>query len=231
MLKVENISFSYGSKKVLRDISFTIGDGEIVGLLGKNGTGKTTLMKILATCLVADCGEIELDGLDPFSAPLKYRRRIGYLPEKSPLYEEMTVKEYLKYRAKLKGERTLRLARRVVEVMKLCSLQEKAQTPISALSLGYRKRVSVAETVLRRPGVLLFDDLFPGLDSEQRRNMREILSNPAIRSSVLISGHELPELCEFCSRFLILRDGRIAEEFSMRGKTPAEGAAALEKLL
>ncbi len=228
MLSIKNISFAYGRSQVLRDVSFTVGEGEIIGILGKNGAGKTTLMKILSNCLTADEGFIDLDGANPAKTPVRYRRRIGYVSERGALYDEMTIKEYLKFRAKLKGERTLRIGRRINEVLKLCRIAEIADNAISTLSMGMRKRVLLADALLRRPSVLLCDDLLPGLDQEQRNGLKDVLSSLPAHSSALITGHELAELATICTRFLILRGGRIAADISAKGKSIEDTLKILE---
>ncbi|MBQ7190789.1 MAG: ABC transporter ATP-binding protein [Kiritimatiellae bacterium] len=231
MLTVDHLSFSYGRNTVLRDVSFQFETGEIIGLLGKNGTGKTTLLKILATSLMQDRGSIELDQVDPLATPIRYRTRIGYLPEKCPLYPEMTVKEYLAYRDRLKREKTLRVNRRVREVMANCDLTEVARKRIKTLSLGFQKRVAIADALLRKPSVLLLDDLLPGLDVAQRAQIIDLLRGTAARSAILIAGHEISELITFCTRFLVLSEGVIALDIPVKGTSPDELKTRLEKAI
>lgn len=215
MLNVQHIAFSFDRKHVLRDVTFSVAAGEIVGVLGANGTGKTTLLKVLATCLMQDAGTISLDDINPLETPLRYRKRIGYLPETSPLYPEMEVGEYLTYRAALKGERFLRIKRRVKEVQNLCELNSVAHSRIKNLSLGYRKRVGLADVLLRRPTLMLLDDLLPGLDAAHRKKTAEILTTAAPRSAILLTGHELHELASFCTRFILLENGAITQSLAV----------------
>ncbi|MBO4288185.1 MAG: ABC transporter ATP-binding protein [Kiritimatiellae bacterium] len=215
MLDVQHIAFSFGRKHVLGDVTFSVATGEIVGVLGANGTGKTTLLKVLATCLMQDAGTISLDDIDSLATPLRYRKRIGYLPETSPLYPEMEVGEYLTYRAALKGERFLRIKRRVKEVLNLCGLNPVARSRVKNLSLGYRKRVGLADVLLRRPTLMLLDDLLPGLDAAHRKKTAEILATSAPRSAILLTGHELHELAAICTRFVLLENGTITQSLSV----------------
>ncbi|MDR2848923.1 MAG: ABC transporter ATP-binding protein [Verrucomicrobiota bacterium] len=213
MLEIEHITFSYGSRKVLDDVSFTVAPGEIVAVTGANGAGKTTLMKLLACLLMQDSGCVRLHGIDPLLRPVKYRRALGYLSEEGPLYNEMTVEEYLVYRIRLKGERALRVRRRVREAMALCGLAESGAARIRLLSQGFRKRVGLADALLTRPKLLLLDDLLAGLDRPQRKKCAEVLAAAAPRSAVVVTGHELADMLGWCTRFVVLHRGRVAATF------------------
>ncbi len=219
MFEVRNIAFSYRDKPVLRDVSFVVSPGETVSLVGDNGIGKTTLLRILATVLVPDAGHILLDGQDALARPLRYCRQIGYLPEIPALYEDMTVKGYLDYRAALKGEPVKRIRRRVGESMEICRLSRIASQRLLGLSVGQKKRVALADAVLLRPRVLLLDDFLAGLDPSMREVSGEILSAVAAFSSVIVAGHELADLARSTTRFLVLQDGVI------RATIPAAGVA------
>jgi ABC-2 type transport system ATP-binding protein len=209
MLEVERINFSYGRRRVVEDVSFDVAPGEIVALTGPNGAGKTTLLKILACLLMQDGGCVRLDDVNPLERPVKYRRWIGYLSERCPLYGEMKVDEYLTYRVRLKGERSLRVRRRVSEAVELCGLGGVASDRIRSLSQGYRKRVGLAEAVALHPRLLLLDDLLAGIDAGQRKKTAALLSAASSRSAILVSGHELHELLPWCTRFLVMSQGRI----------------------
>lgn len=215
MLNVQHIAFAFGRKHVLRDVTFSVAAGEIVGVLGANGTGKTTLLRVLATCLMQDAGTVSLDDINPLATPLRYRKRIGYLPETSPLYPEMEVNEYLTYRAALKGERFLRIRRRVKEVLNLCELNPVSHSRIKNLSLGYRKRVGLADVLLRRPTLMLLDDLLPGLDAAHRKKTAEVLTAAAPRAAILLTGHELHELAAICTRFILLENGAVTQSLAV----------------
>ena len=190
MFEVRNIAFTYRSEPVLRDVSFVVSPGEAVCVAGANGAGKTTLLKVLATLAVPDSGTVVVDGQNALARPLKYRRQLGYLPERVALYEDMTVKEYLHYRALLKGEMSKRIRRRIDEACETCRIAHLLRTPISSLSAGLAKRVAFADAILLRPRVLLLDDLLAGLDSEMRAGMGEIVSAAAAFSAVVVTGHE-----------------------------------------
>ena len=209
LLDVQNLTFSYGPHRVLSDVSFDVAPGEIVGLVGPNGAGKTTLLEILATLLLPDSGQISLSDTNPFAFPIKYRRSLGYLPESCPLYPEMTVSDYLIYRAKLKGERSPRIRRRVADALETCGLSDVAASAIAALSKGYQKRIGLADALLRRPKLILLDDPLAGLDAASRQRTGEILSAASVRSAVILAGHEIREMIGWCTRFLLLRQGRL----------------------
>lgn len=209
MLNVNQISFAYRTRRVLDSVSLDIVPGEIVGLIGANGAGKTTLLKVLATLLMHDCGSIRLNNINPLTRPIKYRAQLGYLSERTPLYNEMSVEEYLHHRIRLKGERTLRRRRRINEALENCALQDVRKEHIQLLSHGYRKRLSLAEALLTGPKLLLLDDLLAGLDRPQRKRCAETLVAISARSAILLTGHELEEMSAWCTRFIILHAGTI----------------------
>lgn len=220
MLEVRNISFSYSRQKVLRDVSFVVSPGEIVSIVGANGAGKTTLMRILATLQLPDSGTVMMDGVEAFARPLRYRRQLGYLPERIALYDDMTVREYLRYRALLKGESPKRVRRRVTESVELCQIGDVLRAPIAALSAGQRKRVALADAMILRPRVLLLDDFLAGLDESLRAMTGALLSNAVAFSSVIVTGHELDELAKWTTRFLVLRKGVISAAVETAGQEP-----------
>lgn len=217
MVEVRNIAFSYTGRPLLRDVSFVASPGEVVSVVGANGVGKTTLLRILATLAVPDSGTVMMDGSDALQRPLKYRRQIGYLPERVALYDDMTVKEYLNYRAALKGEPAKRVRRRVSESAELCQISFLLRTPIRTLSAGMRKRVALADALLLRPRVLLLDDFLAGLDRDMREAAGAILSNAAAFSSVIVTGHEIEDFCSWTTRFLVLRNGVVSATVDTTG--------------
>lgn len=217
MYEVRNIAFSYGSRSVLRDVSFVVSPGEAVGVVGANGAGKTTLMKVLATLSWPDSGTVMSDGQDALSRPLRYRRQIGYLPERVSLYDDMTVKEYLLYRAALKGEPEKRIRRRMNEAAEICRVSDILRTPVRRLSAGLAKRVALADALLLRPRVLLLDDFLSGLDIGMRAAAGDILAGAASFSSVIATGHEVSDFARWATRILVLRDGVIAAEIDTAG--------------
>ena len=217
MYEVRNIAFSYGSRSVLRDVSFVVSPGEAVGVVGANGAGKTTLMKVLATLSWPDSGTVMSDGQDALSRPLRYRRQIGYLPERVALYDDMTVKEYLLYRAELKGEPEKRIRRRMNEAAEICRVSDLLRTPVRKLSAGLAKRVALADALLLRPRVLLLDDFLSGLDIGMRAAAGDILAGAASFSSVIATGHEVSDFARWATRILVLRDGVISAEIDTAG--------------
>ena len=218
MLEVRNIAFSYNRKKVLRDVSFVASPGEVVTIVGANGAGKTTLMRILATLQLPDSGTVMMDGQDALARPLRYRRQLGYLPERIALYDDMTVKEYLRYRALLKGEPAKRVRRRVSESIELCQIGDILRERIGVLSAGQRKRVAIADAMILRPRVLLLDDFLSGLDGAMRAATGSLLSSAVAFSSVIVTGHELEYLAKWTTRFLVLHDGVLSASVEAAGQ-------------
>ena len=221
MLDIRNIAFTYRKEPVLRNVSFVVSPGETVSVVGANGAGKTTLLRILATLAVPDSGLVLSDGRNAFAHPVEYRRQLGYLPENVSLYDDMTVKEYLIYRARLKGEPFKRIRRRVGEASEMCRIADLMRRPIRWLSSGIKKRVALADALLLRPKVLLLDDFLAGLDTEMRDTAGEMLSEAAAFSSVIVTGHEIEDLSKWTTRFLVLRDGVISATIGASGVTPS----------
>ena len=217
MIEVRNLAFSYGRQKILRDISFVVSPGEVVSIVGANGVGKTTLLRILATLQFPDSGSVMVDGLDALARPIRYRRQLGYLPERVALYDDMTVREYLRYRALLKGESSKRVRRRVSEAVEICHIGDIMRLQIATLSTGLRKRVAIADAMILRPRILLLDDFLAGLDGTMRGVAGTILSNIVAFSSVIVTGHELDEFSKWTTRFLVLRDGVISSTVETAG--------------
>jgi ABC-2 type transport system ATP-binding protein len=231
MLEVDHISFSYGRHKVLDDVTFDVAPGEIVAVTGANGAGKTTLMKVLACLLMQDAGAVRLDTVNPLLRPVKYRRGIGYLSEHCPLYSEMTVEEFLTYRVRLKGERALRVRRRVNEALEMCGLEAEGKTRVRLLSRGYRKRVGLADALISHPKLLLLDDLLEGLDVAQRKKNAAVLSAASSRAAVVVTGHEIGEMLDWCTRFIVLNKGRVAAMYRTSDYARAELTRVLERQL
>jgi len=216
---------------VLRDVSFVVSPGETVSIVGANGTGKTTLMRILATLAVPVSGTVMVDGQNALESPFRYRRQIGYLPETVALYDDMTVKEYLQYRAALKGEPAKRVRRRVSESVDMCRIGSVLRTQIRSLSAGMRKRVALADALLLRPRVLLLDDFLAGLDTTMRAAAGGVLSSVAAFSSVIVTGHEIEDMATWATRFLVLRDGVIGASVPAAGLAPGELAGRVRLAL
>src|SRR5690349_9570402 len=209
MIRASNLSKFYGAKRALGPVSFEIQSGEAVGFLGLNGAGKTTALRILACDLRPSGGTISIDNVDAIAAPQELRKRIGFLPETPPLYADMTVIDYLRFAAELRGMRKPDHARRIPEVLDLTNLTEVAADPISTLSHGYRQRVGVAQAIVHDPKLLILDEPTRGLDPVQIVEMRAMIKDLKERHTILISSHILPEISQTCDRLLVLGRGEI----------------------
>ena len=231
MYEVRNIAFSYGDTPVLRDVSFMVSPGEAVAVVGANGAGKTTLMRVLSTLAVPTSGRVMIDGQDALMRPLRYLRQLGYLPENPSLYDDMSVKDYLTYRAQLKGELPKRIRRRVGEALEVCMLTDSRNRPLRLLSAGLRKRTALADAILLRPRVLLLDDFLAGIDRTMREAFEAIVPAVAAFSSVIATGHELEDLARWATRFLVLRNGVISAEISTAGMERMAAVKAVESAM
>ncbi|HUC83555.1 MAG TPA: ATP-binding cassette domain-containing protein [Candidatus Acidoferrales bacterium] len=209
MIEVSNLTKRYAGRTAVDDISFTVARGEIVGLLGPNGAGKSTTMRVLAGFIPANSGTVRVAGFDVFHDSDEARRRIGYMPENNPLYPEMRVREYLKFRARLKGLGWRRSRERVSLVMEQCGLTDVGRRVIGQLSKGYRQRVGLADALVHDPELVILDEPTIGLDPHQIRAVRTLIKNLAGKHTVLISTHILPEVEMMCGRILIMFNGRV----------------------
>ena len=209
MIKVENLTKRYAGNTAIKDLSFEVGQGEIMGFLGPNGAGKTTTMRILASFMPPTSGRASVAGFDIFEQSLQARAHLGYMPENVPLYNDMRVTEYLDYRAALKGVPHRRVGERVGDVKELCGLKEVEKKIIGTLSKGYRQRVGLADALLHEPDLLILDEPTIGLDPNQIRQVRELIKNLGKQHTILLSTHILPEVEMTCSRVIIIHKGRI----------------------
>lgn len=209
MIKVENLTKRFGRTTAIDNLSFEVKRGEIVGFLGPNGAGKTTTMRILSCFLPATGGKVTVGGFDVFNDSIEVRRKIGYLPENVPLYMDMRVKEYLAYRATLKGLSGKRKRQRVNEVVDICGLAEVKNNVIGRMSRGYKQRLGLADSLVHEPELLILDEPTIGLDPNQIRNIRNLIKSLANQHTVLLSSHILPEVEMICERVLIINKGRI----------------------
>jgi ABC-2 type transport system ATP-binding protein len=212
VIEVEHLSKSYGARRAVEDLSFSVGKGEIVGFLGPNGAGKSTTLRMLTGFLPPTAGRIRIDGLDMLTDAVEAKRRIGYMPEACPLYVEMRVDEYLRYRAELKGVPRRRIAERVRASLELASIQEVAGRIIGQLSKGTRQRVGLADALVADPPLLVLDEPTAGLDPNQIRGVRDVIKGLAGQKTVLLSTHILPEVEASCSRVVIIHKGRLVRE-------------------
>ena len=209
MIEVSGLTKRYAGRTAVSNLSFTVGRGEIVGFLGPNGAGKSTTMRILSCFLPANSGTALVAGFDVFTQADEVRRRIGYMPENNPLYPEMRVREYLKFRARLKGLSRRRCRERVDTVTQQCDLTDFSKKIIGTLSKGQRQRVGLADALVHEPDLVILDEPTIGLDPIQIRSVRQLIKDLGGNHTVLISTHILPEVETTCSRVLILHEGKI----------------------
>lgn len=209
MIEVSHLTRRYGDLTAVDDVSFVIGRGEVVGLLGHNGAGKTTIMKMMTGFLEPSGGTIRIDGLEIGRDTPAIQARLGYLPENCPVWPDMTVVDYLDYQAALHGVSTERRSRAIAQAIRRTALSEKAARPIHTLSRGYRQRVGVAQAILHEPDIIILDEPTNGLDPTQIRHMRELVRELATKATVIVSTHILQEVQAVCERVLILRAGRL----------------------
>jgi ABC-2 type transport system ATP-binding protein len=209
VIEVRNLSKYYGAHRAVDNISFTVADGEIVGFLGPNGAGKTTTIRILTCFQPATSGSATVAGHDVFTESLAVRAAVGYMPENVPLYPEMRVREYLRFRGKLRGlDGTAREAA-IDRVTQRCWLQDVINRPISQLSKGFRQRVGLADALLHNPPVLILDEPTVGLDPTQIRETRSLIRELAQDHTVILSSHILPEVEATCQRIIIIHKGKL----------------------
>lgn len=209
MIKVRNLSKFYGEKLAIDRLNFELKEGEIVGLLGLNGAGKTTTIRILTGYLMATDGLCELNGLNTFEHPLDVKRKIGYLPETPPLYPELTVIEYLTFAARIKQISEEDLSSELNRVLGLTDLTQVKEKVIETLSLGFRKRVGIAQAILGNPEIIIMDEPISGLDPKQIVEIRNLIHGLKEKHTILLSSHILPEVYKTCNRFLFLHKGRL----------------------
>ena len=210
MFEVRNIGFTRGGSEILSGVAFSVSAGEVVAVTGANGAGKTTLLKILAGVWMPTSGTVVADGTDMLAEPIRYRRRLGWLGETAPADEDLTVKAYLKYRARLKGEQSRKIRHRVHEALAVCGLGPFSDAFVGDLSRGLRKRVALAEAVLLRPRLLLLDDVFAGLDAATREAVVAMVASFQSFAAIVLSGHEKDWFARVGARILELKDGRIS---------------------
>ena len=209
MIDVKNLSRAYGEFLAVDKVSFDISGGEIVGLLGHNGAGKTTIMKMLSGYLEPSGGSICIDGINLESDPRGVQGRLGYLPENLPVYPDMTVADYLDYAATLKGLKGGDLRDAVRKAIRDTELEGKLLDPIATLSRGYKQRVGVAQALLGAPRVLILDEPTNGLDPTQTQHMRDLIKGLSRSATVILSTHIMQEVDAICDRVLILRSGKL----------------------
>ncbi len=212
MIRTQSVSKYYGRSCALRDLSLRIEDREVVGFLGLNGAGKTTTLRILAGLLAPSQGTVEIDGADLLGPDgPKVRQRIGFLPDRPPVYDEMPVRGYVAFAARLRGLQK-DVDERVDEVLQQVELTEVAQQTIGSLSHGFRQRVGIAQAIVHRPALVILDEPTSGLDPVQIAHMRGLVRKLGEAHTVLVSSHNLPEIEQTCDRLLVIRDGALVAQ-------------------
>jgi ABC-2 type transport system ATP-binding protein len=209
MIRVQELTKRYARNTAVDDISFEVQKGQIVGFLGPNGAGKTTTMRMLTCFLPPTSGSATVAGFDVLGAPMEVKRRIGYLPEIPPLYDEMRTTDYLAFVAKIKGLRGAELAKRVDYVLDRCAVAEVKDKVISKLSKGYRQRVGLAQAIVHNPEVLILDEPTAGLDPKQINETRELIRGLAGDHTIILSTHILPEVEQTCQQVIIINKGKL----------------------
>lgn len=215
MIELSHVSKRYGAVEAVHDLSFSAPKGQIVGLLGQNGAGKTTTLNMLTGYFPPTSGQVLVDGMDMLQHPRSCKRAIGYLPEKPPLYDEMTVAGYLTFVCRLKEVERRSIPRHIDEIMQICGLTEVRHRLLGHLSKGYRQRVGVAQALCGDPPVLVLDEPTVGLDPRQVVEIRELMRELGKNHTVIFSSHLLPEIQQLCQRVVLLHKGKLIREADM----------------
>jgi len=209
MIEVEHLTKRYGPTVAVADVSFEVRKGEILGFLGPNGAGKTTTMRVITGFLTPSGGRVRVAGYDVIEEPLEAKRRTGYLPESPPVYSDMTVAEYLKFVARIKGLARREIKKRIEEVSERCAITDVQHRQIGKLSKGYRQRVGLAQALVHNPAVLILDEPTAGLDPKQIIETRELIKSLGGEHTIILSTHILPEAQKSCQRVLVINEGKI----------------------
>ncbi len=222
MIRVDNLTRYYGDFAALDGASFELQEGEIVGLLGLNGAGKSTTLKILAGLLMPSRGSVHIGDHDLLADPDSVRASIGFLPEDPPLYRDMTVSSFLAHAGRLKGMSSSAVQARMPEVVRSCDLQGREDQVIGTLSHGYKKRVGIAQAIIHKPRLILLDEPISGLDPAQIVEMRQVVRGLAKGAAVIVSSHILSEISQTCDRILVLHGGKLVAQ-GTEGELVARG--------
>jgi ABC-2 type transport system ATP-binding protein len=218
MIEVKGLVKTYGPKRAVDGVSFSVNRGEILGFLGPNGAGKSTTMKMLTGFLRPDAGTASVDGIEVTADPVAVKRRLGYLPESAPAYPEMTVEEFLRFIAEVRGFRSaVEKGARVQRVLELTHLISVRKQTIETLSKGYKQRVGFAQALLHDPPVLVLDEPTDGLDPNQKNEVRALIKSMAAEKAVILSTHILEEVEAICTRVIIISQGKVVVD-----ETPAQ---------
>ena len=213
MLQAKNLSRNYGVVKAVEEVSFSVEPGEVVGLLGHNGAGKSTIMKMLTGFIEPSEGEVLVDGMSILEEPELVRESIGYLPESPPIYPELSVLDYLFFAARMRGRQD---EDEVYNALSATNLESKALEPIATLSRGFKQRVGVAQAILHRPRLLILDEPSNGLDPNQNQEMRDLILTLAKEATVILSTHVMQEVDAICDRVLIMSAGKLTVDENLR---------------
>ncbi|MGA2402461.1 MAG: ATP-binding cassette domain-containing protein [Syntrophobacteraceae bacterium] len=224
MIEAEGLTKFYGAIGAIRNVSFEIEKGEVVGFLGPNGAGKSTAIRILTCYMPPSSGSARVDGLDVIENSLQIRQKIGYLPENVPLYNDLTVSRFLRFAASSKGVEAKRLSAEISRVISACGLEKNANRIIRNLSKGFRQRVGLAQALLNDPPVLILDEPTIGLDPSQIIEIRRLIQDFRGDRTILLSSHILPEVAQLCQRVIIINRGEIVATDS-----PANLTSQLQK--
>src|SRR6185369_15067616 len=228
MINVKNLTKRYARTVAVDGISFDVGKGQIVGFLGPNGAGKTTTMRILTCFLPPSDGTATVAGFDVLEQPLEVKKRIGYLPETPPIYQEMETDEYLRFVGQLKGLTGAELERRINYVSERCSISDVRKKLLGKLSKGYRQRVGLAQAIIHNPDVLILDEPTAGLDPKQINETRDLIRSLAGDHTIILSTHILPEVEQTCEQVVIINKGRLVATDSVRNlQARARGAESV----
>ncbi|PYV55813.1 MAG: MFS transporter [Acidobacteria bacterium] len=228
MINVKDLTKRYARTVAVDGISFDVGKGQIVGFLGPNGAGKTTTMRILTCFLPPSDGTVTVAGFDVLEQPLEVKKRIGYLPETPPIYQEMETDEYLRFVGQLKGLTGAELERRINYVSERCSISDVRKKLLGKLSKGYRQRVGLAQAIIHNPDVLILDEPTAGLDPKQINETRDLIRSLAGDHTIILSTHILPEVEQTCEQVVIINKGRLVATDSVRNlQARARGAESV----
>ena len=224
MIKVENLTKAFGGKLAVDDISFEVGKGEVLGFLGPNGAGKSTTMRMITGFIPPTAGRVSVCGFDVAEQPIQAKRKIGYLPESAPSYQEMTVRSFLNFAAEMRGLRGEERKRAVQRVVETCFLESVFNQTIETLSKGFRHRTCLAQAIIHDPEVLVMDEPTDGLDPNQKHEARALIHSMGENKAIIFSTHILEEVEAVCTRAIIIDRGRIVangtpQELKARSET------------
>ena len=212
MIKIDGVTKMYGQTVAVKNISFEVNKGEILGFLGPNGAGKTTTMRIITGYFPPTDGDVFVDGYSVLDQPLEVKRRIGYVPENPSMYKDMKVTEYIRYIGAIKGVPRAELKNRLDEVIQRCALEDVASKRIGELSKGYRQRVALGQALINDPPVLVLDEPTSGLDPKQIYEIRQLIKSMAGERTIILSTHILPEVSMTCDKVVIINEGKIVAQ-------------------